>query len=83
MLFLHRRGIGLISQLPCENFFSSSSDEAHCRRFGWGLGMQYVAKSDLSTGNTTFASHVLKSNDLVSWHKPGLQRLQQPMQCTL
>jgi len=35
------------------------------RRFGWGLGMQYVAKSDLSTGNTTFASHILKSNDLV------------------
>lgn len=34
-------------------------------RFGWGLGMQYVAKSDLSTGNTTFASHVLESNDLV------------------
>lgn len=35
------------------------------RRFGWGLGMQLVAKSDLSTGNTTFASYVLRSNDLV------------------
>lgn len=34
-------------------------------RFGWGLGMQLVGKSDLSTGNTTFASYVLKSNDLV------------------
>lgn len=36
-----------------------------CCRFGWGLGMQLVAKSDLSTGNSTFASCVLKSNDLV------------------
>ena len=35
------------------------------RSFGWGIGMQLVAKSDQSTGNTAFASYVLKSNDLV------------------
>lgn len=34
-------------------------------RFAWGLGMQLVAKSDHSTGNSTFASYVLRSNDLV------------------
>jgi len=33
------------------------------RRFSHGLGMQLVAKSDQSTGNSTFASYVLKSND--------------------
>lgn len=35
------------------------------RRFGWGLGMTNVAKSDLSTGNKTYASFVMKSNELV------------------
>jgi len=35
------------------------------RRFTWGLGMQEVAKSDLSTGNKHFASTVIKSNELV------------------
>jgi 4-hydroxyphenylpyruvate dioxygenase len=34
------------------------------RRFQQGLGMGLVAKSDLSTQNTMFASYVLKSNDL-------------------
>ncbi len=35
------------------------------RRFQHGLGMTLVEKSDLSTGNTMFASYVLKSNDIV------------------
>lgn len=35
------------------------------RRFMWGLGMNEVAKSDLSTGNKHFASTVIQSNDLV------------------
>ncbi|CAI5537320.1 unnamed protein product, partial [Closterium sp. Naga37s-1] len=34
-------------------------------RFSWGLGMPLVAKSDLTTGNPTYCSYALKSNDLV------------------
>lgn len=34
------------------------------RRFSWGLGMPIVAKSDLSTGNQTHASYLLRSGDL-------------------
>ena len=34
-------------------------------RFSCGLGMHMVAKSDLSTGNSTFASYVLQSHDMV------------------
>lgn len=34
-------------------------------RFSWGLGMPMVAKSDLSTHNSTFASYVLQSGELV------------------
>ncbi|XWS36825.1 hypothetical protein CRYUN_Cryun20dG0118800 [Craigia yunnanensis] len=34
------------------------------RRFSWGLGMQLLAKSDLSTGNMTHASYLLRSGDL-------------------
>lgn len=34
------------------------------KRFSWGLGMPLVAKSDHSTGNSSFASYVLKSNEL-------------------
>ncbi|KAI5339780.1 hypothetical protein L3X38_019052 [Prunus dulcis] len=33
-------------------------------RFSWGLGMPMVAKSDLSTGNQTHASYLLRSGDL-------------------
>ncbi|XP_047312051.1 4-hydroxyphenylpyruvate dioxygenase [Impatiens glandulifera] len=33
------------------------------RRFSWGLGMPIVAKSDLSTGNSTHASYLLRSGD--------------------
>jgi len=35
------------------------------RRFTWGLGMQQIAHSDLSTGNKTYASVVTRSNDTV------------------
>ncbi|KAH7372775.1 hypothetical protein KP509_17G020200 [Ceratopteris richardii] len=35
------------------------------RRFSWGLGMSLVAKSDQTTGNQTYCSYVLQSNDLV------------------
>lgn len=34
------------------------------RRFSWGLGMQLVAKSDQTTGNQTYCSFAIKSNDL-------------------
>jgi 4-hydroxyphenylpyruvate dioxygenase len=34
------------------------------RRFSWGLGMTIVAKSDLSTGNLTHASYLLRSGNL-------------------
>ncbi|KAL6137169.1 hypothetical protein ACLB2K_062464 [Fragaria x ananassa] len=33
-------------------------------RFSWGLGMPLVAKSDLSTGNHSHASYLLRSADL-------------------
>eukprot|EP00245_Coleochaete_scutata_P000081 TRINITY_DN10084_c0_g2_i2.p1 TRINITY_DN10084_c0_g2~~TRINITY_DN10084_c0_g2_i2.p1 ORF type:complete len:440 (-),score=92.45 TRINITY_DN10084_c0_g2_i2:504-1823(-) len=35
------------------------------RRFSWGLGMQLVAKSDQTTGNQTYASYAIQSNELV------------------
>ena len=35
------------------------------KRFQHGLGMTLVAKSDQSTGNTSFASYVLQSNDVI------------------
>ncbi|CAM6102953.1 unnamed protein product [Calypogeia fissa] len=35
------------------------------RRFSWGLGMNLVAKSDQSTGNQTYCSYVIQSNELV------------------
>ncbi|KAJ9540431.1 hypothetical protein OSB04_026937 [Centaurea solstitialis] len=34
------------------------------RRFSWGLGMPIVLKSDLSTGNATHASYLLRSGHL-------------------
>ncbi|KAI3520579.1 hypothetical protein L1887_10029 [Cichorium endivia] len=34
------------------------------RRFSWGLGMPIVEKSDLSTGNATHASYLLRSGQL-------------------
>lgn len=38
---------------------------AAAKRFGWGLGLALVAKSDHSTKNSTFASYVLQSGELV------------------
>ncbi|KVH90690.1 hypothetical protein Ccrd_007270, partial [Cynara cardunculus var. scolymus] len=35
------------------------------RRFSWALGMPIVAKSDISTGNTTHASYLLRSSQLL------------------
>ncbi|CAM6089693.1 unnamed protein product [Calypogeia fissa] len=35
------------------------------RRFSWGLGMHLVAKSDQTTGNQTYCSYAIKSNDLL------------------
>ncbi|MCO5608208.1 hypothetical protein L7F22_062414 [Adiantum nelumboides] len=35
------------------------------RRFSWGLGMIQIAKSDQSTGNQTYCSYALQSNDLI------------------
>ena len=46
-----------------------------CARFGNGLGMHVVGKSDLSTGNSTFASYVLRSHDMVRCtFNPGMQQ---------
>lgn len=35
------------------------------RRFSWGLGMHLVAKSDQTTGNQTYCSYAIQSNELV------------------
>ncbi|KAJ7514391.1 hypothetical protein O6H91_23G042300 [Diphasiastrum complanatum] len=35
------------------------------RRFAWGLGMHLVAKSDQTTGNQTYCSYAIQSNELV------------------
>ncbi|KDD74142.1 hypothetical protein H632_c1538p1, partial [Helicosporidium sp. ATCC 50920] len=35
------------------------------KRFGYGMGMTMVAKSDQGTGNHTYASYVMKSNEVV------------------
>lgn len=53
------------------------------KRFLWGLGMRHVAKSDLSTGNLHYASHVMKSNDIVfafsaPYNNPNDQEGSQP-----
>ena len=34
------------------------------RRFGWGLGMSCVGKSDQSTGNASYASYIMQSGSL-------------------
>jgi 4-hydroxyphenylpyruvate dioxygenase len=44
-------------------FYCSDATQAS-RRFSWGLGLPLVAKSDISTGNSTYASYILKGNDL-------------------
>ncbi|KAM0013911.1 putative 4-hydroxyphenylpyruvate dioxygenase [Helianthus debilis subsp. tardiflorus] len=40
-----------------------ATNAAH--RFSWALGMPIIAKSDLSTGNTTHASYLLRSGQLL------------------
>ncbi|XP_052624546.1 4-hydroxyphenylpyruvate dioxygenase isoform X1 [Lactuca sativa] len=44
-------------------FWCSDATNTACR-FSWGLGMPIVQKSDLSTGNTTHASYLLRSGQL-------------------
>ncbi|XP_058071967.1 4-hydroxyphenylpyruvate dioxygenase [Magnolia sinica] len=44
-------------------FWSSDATNAYLR-FSWGLGMTFAAKSDLSTGNLTHASYLLRSGNL-------------------
>ncbi|KAG1663692.1 hypothetical protein FOA52_013260 [Chlamydomonas sp. UWO 241] len=46
-----------------EYYCSDASNTS--KRFQHGLGMTLVGKSDLSTGNSQYASYVLRSNDLV------------------
>ena len=45
--------------LRCHDAITTAS------RFAVALGMQVVAKSDMTTGNSVYASYVLRSNDLV------------------
>ncbi|KAL4451461.1 hypothetical protein ABPG75_007123 [Micractinium tetrahymenae] len=45
-------------------FWCGDATTTSCR-FGYGLGMTLVAKSDQSTGNHHFASYVLQTGDLV------------------
>lgn len=45
-------------------FYTSDATNTS-RRFTWGLGMQQVAKSDMSTGNKACASVVCRSNETV------------------
>jgi 4-hydroxyphenylpyruvate dioxygenase len=45
--------------------FWTADATASAKRFSWGLGMPMVAKSDQSTRNSTFASYVLRSGELV------------------
>lgn len=48
------------------------------RRFSWGLGMNLVAKSDQSTGNCTYCSYAIQSNDLLfSFTAPYSQKIDQ------
>ena len=44
-------------------FWCGDATNTH-KRFSWGLGMQVVAKSDQSTGNQTYCSFAIQSNDL-------------------
>lgn len=46
-----------------EFWCSDATQSSH--RFTWGMGMPLVAKSDMSTGNTTYCSHVVKSDEIV------------------
>ena len=62
----HRLAPSISCLMPHSHRFTSAGtphDVATCR-FSWGLGMPMVAKSDLSTQNSTFASYVLQSGEL-------------------
>jgi 4-hydroxyphenylpyruvate dioxygenase len=50
------------------------------KRFQMGLGMPLCCKSDQSTGNTNFASYVIKSNDLVFAFTAPYSKLAGPVQ---
>ena len=54
----------VVHSFHCVEFWCSDATNTY-KRFQHGLGMTLCAKSDHSTGNTTFASYVLQSNDLV------------------
>eukprot|EP00605_Chrysophyceae_sp_TOSAG23-4_P002592 GSChrysophyteH1.ASY1.ANO1.2862.1 assembled CDS len=45
-------------------FYCSDSTQA-ANRFTWGFGMPEVARSDMSTGNLTYASKAVQSGELV------------------
>lgn len=45
-------------------FWCSDATQAS-HRFTWGMGMPLVARSDITTGNNTYASHVIKSGEIV------------------
>lgn len=55
--------------------FASVLTSPHCcrplgtRRFGFGLGMTLVAKSDQSTSNHHFASYVMQSGQWAACHR--------------
>jgi len=58
----------LTDKFPIQNFhhleyFCSDASNV-AKRFGWGLGMQLVAKSDLSTGNKEYASYAMQSGHI-------------------
>ncbi|XP_068655963.1 4-hydroxyphenylpyruvate dioxygenase [Aristolochia californica] len=52
------------------------------RRFSFGLGMPIVAKSDISTGNLTHASYLLRSGDLsFLFSAPYSPSISTPLNC--
>lgn len=54
----------LLQEWYSEIAYCTANNDHAMRRFSWGLGMPMVAKSDLSTHNSTFASYVLRSGEL-------------------
>ena len=52
-----------IDRFQTIEFWCTDATTAY-KRFAFGLGMDFVGKSDLSTGNQTYASYVLKSQEL-------------------
>jgi 4-hydroxyphenylpyruvate dioxygenase len=64
-----KRNNPLTDKFECKRFhhieFYCADATNVSARFGWGLGLQRVAKSDLSTGNSYYASYCMKSADIV------------------